>query len=166
MRGGTCTATLDAPRAGHADGAPGPGLGVRGLVGRVQRASPERHADAGRRDLLHGAFVRQGVRNALVFQERDGDVAGAAGRGRLPATRHARVGDAGGRRVPVPRGYDGDGRLDFVIHRSSTGYWYGLLSRLGYDEAHPAIWHWGTPGAAVGDVPVPADYDTIDQGWQ
>lgn len=53
--------------------------------------------------------------------------------------------------LPVPADYDGDGKTDFCIFRSSTNKWWLLRSSNGtYDELG---------FGANGDVPAPADYD-------
>jgi hypothetical protein len=54
---------------------------------------------------------------------------------------------------PLRGGYDGDGKADIAVYRSSTGRWFiqrssdGLLADLA----------WGCP--SCGDIAVPADYD-------
>jgi hypothetical protein len=55
--------------------------------------------------------------------------------------------------VPVPSDYDGDGRADVAVWRSTDGRWYVIRSS---DGAQSAV-QWGA--ASLGDIPVPADYD-------
>ncbi|MBX6316545.1 MAG: hypothetical protein IRY99_27070, partial [Isosphaeraceae bacterium] len=52
---------------------------------------------------------------------------------------------------PVPGDYDGDGRADLAVYRSSTGQWFFALSSAG-----PRVVSFGAPGV---DIPVPGDYD-------
>lgn len=54
--------------------------------------------------------------------------------------------------VPAPADYDGDGRTDFAVYRSSDTSWYILLSGSG-DAL--AVYNFG----ASGDQPFPADYN-------
>ena len=53
--------------------------------------------------------------------------------------------------VPAPGDIDGDGKLDDVVFRPSTGVWYVLRST---DLGFPAV-QWGLNG----DVPAIGDYD-------
>jgi len=54
--------------------------------------------------------------------------------------------------IPVPRDYDGDGKVDPALYRESTGDWFVSLSASGYAMASTVF---GGPGLA----PVPGDYD-------
>jgi FG-GAP-like repeat len=53
--------------------------------------------------------------------------------------------------IPVPADYDGDGRADFAVYRSTTGEWFIWRSS---DNSFMYV-IWGIPG----DRPVPGDYD-------
>jgi phosphatidylserine/phosphatidylglycerophosphate/cardiolipin synthase-like enzyme len=52
---------------------------------------------------------------------------------------------------PAPDDFDGDGKADLTVFRSSTGTWYTRSSSTGADM----FAQWGLSG----DVPVPGDYD-------
>ena len=54
--------------------------------------------------------------------------------------------------LPVPQDYDGDGRADIGVYRTTSGVWYISESSLGAVSVA-----WGAP--AFGDIPAPADYD-------
>ena len=53
----------------------------------------------------------------------------------------------------VPGGYDGDGKADIAVYRSSTGEW--IIQRS--SDGVPTHASWGCP--SCGDIAVPADYD-------
>lgn len=52
--------------------------------------------------------------------------------------------------IPIPGDYNGDGKTDMAVFRSSNGEWWILYSGGGYGAAS-----WGV----AGDIPVPGDYD-------
>ena len=64
-------------------------------------------------------------------------------------------GSAGSRTptVMTPQDYDGDGRADVTVYRSSSGEWFSLRS----STQTATGWWWGAP--AHQDQPVPGDYD-------
>jgi hypothetical protein len=53
----------------------------------------------------------------------------------------------------VPADFDGDGRTDLAVFRTTTGEWLIFGSATGFPGPIPL----GAPG--LGDVPVPGDYD-------
>ena len=55
--------------------------------------------------------------------------------------------------MPVPGDFDGDGRRDLAVYRTTTGQWFVLRSSDGI-VAYAAF---GAP--AFDDIPVPRDYD-------
>jgi parallel beta-helix repeat protein len=66
--------------------------------------------------------------------------------------------------VPLPpvrntsgarRDVDGDGKTELVVFRPSNGTWYVRYSSLGYSNASPGVFQWGS----AGDVPVSGDFD-------
>ena len=59
--------------------------------------------------------------------------------------------------VPLIGDLDGDGRVDFVVWRPSTGTWYWLSSSNGYAVAAGRSRQWGNE--ALGDRPLLADMD-------
>ncbi|MQA31945.1 MAG: hypothetical protein GEU82_19275 [Luteitalea sp.] len=52
--------------------------------------------------------------------------------------------------LPAPGDYDGDGRIDIAVYRTTTGEWFIRQSSGGSRQVA-----WGSPG----DVPMPADFD-------
>jgi hypothetical protein len=52
--------------------------------------------------------------------------------------------------VPIPADYDGDGKTDIAVYRTTTSQWFVIRSTAG-----PLATYFGAPG----DTPIPADYD-------
>ena len=63
------------------------------------------------------------------------------------------LGDGAAGDRPVPGEYDGDGKTDVAVYRTSDRMWYVLTSSTGYTSARTVVW------GEANDVPVPADYD-------
>jgi probable HAF family extracellular repeat protein len=59
--------------------------------------------------------------------------------------------------VPMVADLDGDGRVELIVWRASTGTWFWLTSPTGYDHASARSRQWGNE--ARGDVPLIADLD-------
>jgi hypothetical protein len=59
--------------------------------------------------------------------------------------------------IPILADFDGDGRQDFAVYRSSTGEWYWLTSSSGYNRSAFRTILFGAP--TLGDVPMVADFD-------
>jgi hypothetical protein len=93
-------------------------------------------------------YPAAGVRYAI-------SAANSAGEGLQSSPTLIPWGTAGSRTptVMAPQDFDGDGRHDITIYRSTTGEWYTRRSSNGTLLARA----WGAP--AYQDQPVPADYD-------
>lgn len=57
--------------------------------------------------------------------------------------------------VPLLAELDGDGKMDLVAYRPSTGEWWIRSSSSGYALSAWSLFQWGLPG----DIPVVADFD-------
>lgn len=59
--------------------------------------------------------------------------------------------------VPKVADMDGDGNVDLVVWRASTGTWYWLTSSSGYNYSAQMVRQWGN--SSLGDVPLLGDLD-------
>ena len=89
---------------------------------------------------------------AVVATDLDGDPRVLAGNGIPVVDMGADEVVSHGGAIPVAGDYDGDGKTDIALFRSSTGEWYIFKSST--RTAAPVV-RWG----GVGDVPVAGDYD-------
>jgi probable HAF family extracellular repeat protein len=64
--------------------------------------------------------------------------------------------------VPMVADLDGDGLVELIVWRASTGTWFWLTSATGYDHARSRNRQWGNH--ARGDVPLIADLDGDSSG--
>ena len=64
--------------------------------------------------------------------------------------------------VPMLADMDGDGKMDLVLWRASTGTWFWLTSSSGYNYNASGVKQWGNQG--LGDVPKVGDVDGDGKG--